>query len=582
MSETQNNIIRFNYLVDPTTLMSDSWITTNTDTTQNTVTPVGELITRYWRTITFSINTGKSTVEGVFKVEVNVQGVPEESPYYEDVSGSSVSNVVYNVESDTLTFKSGKSVQGAFINFSTATENTDYTDSTTNTTCSYVASSTTRYDSYNVELYVNSDVTVFPNNLFYNDDNIVSIEFDTYSITLLEDGINRTSGAFTSCDHLTSVLLPDNLEYIGDYAFYMSDYKAALSSITLPSTLNEIGTYGLYVNIGVIITSLAVEPPIIDTDSISSNTILKVHETVLQSYINSDWGNSVDSISTIETPTYDDILKFNYSIDPTEILNNLWVNSCTDTIQNTVEGKGETITITKHWREVSYSISSFGGIQYQGVIRIGWENNTYSGEFEVIETVKGNEINLVTYNDGTLTLMYDSAWQQKIVSWSDFDTAVEGQEYSSITQVTQIVSYTNTTTTTEAYSSYEVTLYLNSALTTFETTIFENDTNLLSIELPGVITEITEDAFNGCTNLTEVTIYATNPPAIYPDTFAGISDEAVLYVPGRALKRYRSSGYSTYFASIMAIYEPTGKGFNFARMIDIDYMVEVDPIRYIR
>lgn len=575
MSDTQNNIIRFNYSVDPTTLMSNSWITTNTDTTQNTVTGI-DYSTENYRSI--SITTLR---EQTLQISVGWDNGTYNGNYI-IIGGnlsSEVSEVTYNSETDILTISGSNPKGGNYdiftcSNFSTATETTTYTE-TRYGTWSYENTTVSRYDHYEVELYINSDVTVFPNNLFTQDTNLTSIEFDTYSITSIEDGVVGmfiSSGAFSVCNNLSFVILPNNLEYIGSYAF---DDKAKFSSITIPSTLNEIGTQGLYINSNVIITSLAVEPPIIHTQSIPSNAIITIHETAIQSYINSDWADYVSSISTIETPTYNNVLKFNYSENPTTFLNNLWVNSCTDTSANTIEGKGEATIVTKQWREVSYSVLSGGVATSQGVVKIGWENDTYTGEFEVVETIEGDVVNEISYTNGTLEFLnrIPGQFAAVIMEWSDFDIAVENQEYtqSSISS-SQTTSYTNTTTTIEVYPSYEVTLYINSALNTFETTMFENDTNLLTIELPDVITTITDDAFNGCTNLNTVTMYSTIPPTISTDTFTGVT--ATLYVPYEALDQYRSE-YVGIFTDILPISIPPtpthSYGFNLSGMKNVDY-----------
>lgn len=577
MSETQNNIIRFNYSVDPTTLMSNSWITNNTDTTQNTVTGVGgETITHYWRTITFDFS-GKSAYAGVFRIEVDENGVPVSPSNFESLSGDEVSSAEYSSSADSLEFGSGNT-SGWCSNFSSAIENTVYTETKITGTWSYVASTTTEtdYDHYEVELYVNSDVTTFPNNLFFDDDYITSIIFDTYSITSIEDG-SKSSGAFFHCVNLASIILPNNIEYIGDYAFC----QTGLTTIVLPETLEEIGSMGFNVY-NLSITSLATVPPTLNTQSLPEQYTLTIHETALQSYINSDWGNYLTSISTIETPTYDNILKFNYSEDPTEFLKNLWVTSCTDTSANTVVGVGEhteTITTTKHWREVTYTVSDGNS----GTVRIGWENNSYTGEFEVVE-YEGlivNRVQLSTTDE--LILAYFTSIDSTIITrFAIFTTAEENHlyEWSELTpggkHGTNI--YTNTTTTeTETvttYDHYEVTLYINSALNTFETTMFENDTNLLSIELPSVITEITDDAFSGCTNMNKVTLLSTNPPTIGTDTFTGVT--ATLYVPHNTSTLYRSE-YGDIFINIVELPSPVpptpthSYGFNLSGMKNVDY-----------
>ena len=62
-------------------------------------------------------------------------------------------------------------------------------------------------------------------------------------IPATKDGISVTSigsYAFSSCDSLTSIEIPDSVTSIGDYAFYNCD---SLSSIVIPDNVTSIGSY---------------------------------------------------------------------------------------------------------------------------------------------------------------------------------------------------------------------------------------------------------------------------------------------------------------------------------------------------
>ncbi|MCC8167745.1 MAG: leucine-rich repeat domain-containing protein, partial [Clostridiales bacterium] len=51
----------------------------------------------------------------------------------------------------------------------------------------------------------------------------------------------KTGGVFEGCENLEEVILPESLEYLGSYAFYMS----GITDIVLSSNLREIGEYAL-------------------------------------------------------------------------------------------------------------------------------------------------------------------------------------------------------------------------------------------------------------------------------------------------------------------------------------------------
>lgn len=578
MSDTQNNIIRFNYSVDPTTLMSNSWITTNTDTTQNTVTGIDpETVTTTYRDVTYSIEdlSHNPIASGVLRV---VYAYKDEF-YVESVtvlSGSSIDR--YGAEKGDLLIGIDKN-EYIFSDFASAPENTTQTtsESTYTNTWSYVNGSSTEtiYDHYEVELYVNSDVTTFPNNLFYADSNITSVEFDTYSITSIEDGSKGSSGAFLHCVNLVSIILPNNIEYIGDFAAG----GTGISQITLPSTLEEIGSEGLN---GVFsITSLATVPPTIHTYSISNTATLTIHQTALQSYINSDWADYVTSIDTIETPTYSNVLKFNYSVDPTTSLNNLWVNSCTDTSANTIECVGkhtEEVTVTHYWRTITFDFTRKA--PFAGVFKIEVDGNGVPVQPYNFESLSGDEVTYFSYNKEYDTV--DIGNDESVLNTlSNFSTAIENQVYTEDTGTWSYVASTTTTTeTVTVYDHYEVTLYINSALNTFETTMFADNENITSVEFDYNVTSIIDDAFNGCENLSSVTLTSPVPPTIGEDTFSLISPDAVLYVPTASIPAYQTAGFGDYFGEIRGTSPepPTpfrGYGFNRTNMIDIDYLNEV-------
>lgn len=564
MSEQTNNIIRFNYSVDPTTLMSKSWITTNTDTTQNTVTGVGEqTITVTYRDVTYSIEdiSHNPIASGVLRVFYTIEKGTLVVTDVTVLSGTAIDSYSYKNDTGYLIIDINKT-QYQFSNFSTATENTQYvdTDNVNNytNTWSYVNGTGTEtvYDHYEVELYVNSDVTTFGFGSLNSDEYITSVVFDTYSITSIPD-----YGVFSYCRNLTSVILPNNLEYIGTYTFYNTN----ISQITLPSTLEEIGTAALNIA-NLSITSLATIPPTIYANSISSTATLIIHETSLQAYINSDWADYVTSISTIETPTYDNVLKFNYSEDPTTLLNNLWVQSCTDTSANTVVGVGE------HTEE--------GYMPYSELLEL-------TADFDELQRKDLEDTKVAIQLAGGLEryLAGENWTETQIHTFISIYGNINSEQAfmickveTSSTAYDDIMSLIEIEITVPDY--YEVTLYINSALNTFETTMFTDDNNITSIEFDYDVTSIIDDAFNGCENLSSVTLTSTVPPTIGEDTFSLISPDAVLYVPNASIPTYQNAGYGDYFGEIRGTSPepPTpfrGYGFNRTNMIDIDYLNEI-------
>ncbi|MBO6118135.1 MAG: leucine-rich repeat protein [Bacteroidales bacterium] len=66
-------------------------------------------------------------------------------------------------------------------------------------------------------------------------------------------------------------------------------------------------------------------------------------------------------------------------------------------------------------------------------------------------------------------------------------------------------------------------------------------TNLESVYLPASIESIGYGAFYGCSQLTSLTCYAMQPPALSNNVFEGVPDGLVVYVPAAALALYQNA-----------------------------------------
>lgn len=69
---------------------------------------------------------------------------------------------------------------------------------------------------------------------------------------------------------------------------------------------------------------------------------------------------------------------------------------------------------------------------------------------------------------------------------------------------------------------------------------FQDCSNLTEVTIPNTVTEIGDSAFSGCSNLTDITMKGTVPPAVGADAFAGCVQLAVS-VPQSAASAYNSS-----------------------------------------
>ena len=76
--------------------------------------------------------------------------------------------------------------------------------------------------------------------------------------------------------------------------------------------------------------------------------------------------------------------------------------------------------------------------------------------------------------------------------------------------------------------------------------VFQNNTNIVTLSLPLTLSSIGSNAFNGCKNLTTISISAPYPPVITEDVFS-VYSTASLYVPASSKARYvEATGWSKF------------------------------------
>ena len=95
---------------------------------------------------------------------------------------------------------------------------------------------------------------------------------------------------------------------------------------------------------------------------------------------------------------------------------------------------------------------------------------------------------------------------------------------------------------------------LPSGVTTIGGAAFSKCTSLTSIDLPSGVTSIGQNAFKNCSSLESVTVRATTPPTVYPNSFENTPANMAIYVPAESVEAYKAaSGWSNYASRIQAI-----------------------------
>ena len=90
-------------------------------------------------------------------------------------------------------------------------------------------------------------------------------------------------------------------------------------------------------------------------------------------------------------------------------------------------------------------------------------------------------------------------------------------------------------------------------VTTISNNVFQNCTGLTNITIPNSVTSIGASAFYGCTGLTSVTVEATTPPTLGTQVFDN-TNNCPIYVPAESVNAYKAAAnWSTYASRIQAI-----------------------------
>jgi hypothetical protein len=280
---------------------------------------------------------------------------------------------------------------------------------------------------------------------------IIGLADDSISKLVIPDtieGLTVTSMgdyAFSWCDSLTSITIPDSVTSIGNYAF---EYCTSLTSITIPDSVTSIGNYAF--------------------ENCTSLTSITIPDSVTRigDYA-FDYCTSLISITIPDSVTSIGSEAFSYTIEYVIILS----------------------------ADTNYEEDSFS----DGSILIYAYNHKFN-EGEVIAPTKYRDgYTLYTCSDCDLTyksdyvesLDSDSEYSGIYYTIDDDQITITGLADDSITEVTIPDTIDGLPVTIIGYAA------------------FRNCTSLTSITIPDTVTSIDESAFYSCTGLTGITIPAS-------------------------------------------------------------------------
>ncbi len=312
-----------------------------------------------------------------------------------------------------------------------------------------------------------------------------------------EEGSKITSimgYAFSGCTALESVILPDNLESIGIYAFL----KSGIESIVLPNSVTNIGNYAFSECKSLTSINLP-ESVTVGNYSFSKCTALKEVKFA---------GSGPKSVNT---SAFSDCSALESEIIVNGVLYN--ASPSEDGKYTVPEGVKEILTNAYKYRtdmtEITFSstVEIIGGSAFKSCTKLDTVNGLPAGAEIGNSAFAGTPLKEALISGTKLIYVSEKA---------------SGESYTVPKEITEIGSYAfaeNTAVKSVKFECDGATLELG-------TYIFSKCTSLATVELPKGITFIYTAMFNGCTSLKSFTIPST-VTNIYSNAFASSGLEEI-------------------------------------------------------
>lgn len=338
---------------------------------------------------------------------------------------------------------------------------------------------------------------------------------------------------------LTSIVVPEGVEEIGEKAFY---YCPSLREIKLPKTLKKIGekAFGLNTNL----SKISLENNKNDYFEVASNVLYTVGKTELVCYPQG-----------IKALTYD-------LPDSVEIIRNGAMYGNQNLTGITISSNSQLVEIGERAMAALFNVESIDISRCQYLTTIGekaFSENTSLKQMEIPASVtsmgdavfyKSSSIQFIKLNNSFEKLpneTFSSCSRLQNVTFTSASTIKTiGKKAFSGTAITKFPTLVNLETIEEdafnACMSLDTITFPNK-LKSIGVGAFNNCSSVSSIIFPNGLTEITERSFNRCENLQSIDLSNTQVTTIARTAFMGCSSVVEIEFPS-TLKRIEEKAFS--------------------------------------
>ena len=417
------------------------------------------------------------------------------------------------------------------------------------------------------DITIPNSVTTIGNNAFYNCDAL-------YSVTIPNSVTSIGSDAFYDCDGLRSVTIGDGVTSIGSYAFYSCGY---LNSVTIGNSVTSIGSNAFYgcsrltsVEIPNSVTNLG-DHAFYGCSSLESVNI--PNGVSIINYYTFSGCSSLKSLSIPNSVTIISRYAFNKcsSLTSVEIPNSVYYidgyafNECS-ALETVTFGSGITQigsgsiyyiysngSTTGYWGTTGFSFALCKNLETVKCLAENVPNTgatTFDQSLVEYATLYVPEGSVDSYRNtspwssfGTIKALTDDGSNDAILI--DGIYYVFDDENGTATIVSGEVAYSGAVTIPASVTNDGKTY----TVVAIGEGVFQNATGLTAISIPSSVTSIGDNAFNGCGNLTSVTVAWTKPIGINSTVFSN-SGNATLHVPSGSESAYASADYWKDFKTI--------------------------------